>query len=150
LLAGTNASEGRGTTTPFETVGAPYVDPIALAESMNALHLPGVRFRTTWFLPQFSKYAGQMCAGVQIHVEDRKAVEPVALGVYLVRALQTLHPKEFACKAPGPDGRYHIDLDAGTGELRDPTLPATEILRGWAHEAEAFRAIHDRYALYDA
>lgn len=148
LLAGTNASEGRGTTKPFEVVGAPYADPLALAEHMNALHLPGVRFRPAFFLPLYSKHAGTMCAGVQIHVDDRKAVRAVALGVHLVRAFQALFPNDFAFKPAGPDGRYHVDLDAGTGELRDLSLSAETILAGWDREARAFQATHDRYALY--
>ena len=66
LLEGTNVSEGRGTTRPFETVGAPWVDAPALAARLNAMGLPGVRFRPTWFTPTFSKHAGQACAGVRL------------------------------------------------------------------------------------
>lgn len=148
LLAGTNACDGRGTTQPFEVVGAPYVDPLALADAMNAHGLPGVRFRPTWFLPQFSKLAGQMCAGVQIHVTDRKAVRAVALGVYLIRTLQALYPDDFRFTPPKADDRHHIDLSSGTSELREGRIPAAELVAKWDAEAQAFAPLHRKYLLY--
>ena len=95
LLEGTNVSEGRGTTRPFETVGAPWVDARALAERLNAMALPGVRFRPTWFTPTFSKHAGQACGGVQLHVTDRAAFRPVRTGVAVLKALHDQHPQDF-------------------------------------------------------
>src|SRR5512137_69271 len=72
-LEGTNLSEGRGTTKPFELFGAPWIDGHALAAKLNGLGLPGVRFREAWFTPSFSKFQGQLCGGCQIHVTDRGA-----------------------------------------------------------------------------
>lgn len=148
MLAGTNASDGRGTTQPFELIGAPYIDPLTLADAMNAHALPGVLFRPAWFLPQFSKHAGTMCSGVQLHVTDRRAVRPVALGVYLIRTLQALYPQDFQCTPPKADGRYHIDLSTGTSELREGRIPAGELVARWEAEAAAFLPVHTRYQIY--
>lgn len=95
LVEGTNLSEGRGTTHPFEVVGAPYIDPAALAAAMNALALPGVRFRPIWFTPSASKYAGQQIGGVQVHVTDRAAYCPVRTAVVLLQAVARLYPADF-------------------------------------------------------
>src|SRR5690606_25304013 len=76
VLEGTNLSEGRGTTTPFEVVGAPYVDPELLAEKLNGRSLPGLRFRPVRFRPTFDKWQGAECGGVQIHVIDANALRP--------------------------------------------------------------------------
>lgn len=146
LLAGTNVSEGRGTTEPFTLIGAPFVDGCRLAEHMNGLGLPGLRFAEAWFTPQFSKYAGTPCCGVRIHVENRRAVEPVKTGVYLISALRELCP-EFAFRVPENGARWHIDIASGTDELRLGVAPG-EICRRWQAEADAFRATLEQVALY--
>jgi uncharacterized protein YbbC (DUF1343 family) len=88
LLEGTNLSEGRGTTRPFELIGAPYLDPFAWANALNELPLPGVTFRPLRFSPTFHKWQGESCGGVQPHVTDRQAFLPFRTGVAL---LQTAH-----------------------------------------------------------
>ena len=148
MLAGTNVSDGRGTTRPFEVIGAPYIEPFALKEALDAIQLPGVAFSVTWFIPTFFKYPGQVCAGVQIHVLDKRAVRPVALGVRLIDTIRTLWPDQFAFTPPRPGGRWHIDIESGTDEIRLGEKTPDEILAGWAAEAEAFRPIRDRYGLY--
>ena len=82
-----NMSEGRGTTQPFELIGAPYIDEGALCEYMNSLCLPGVRARRARFTPTFSKFAGEMCRGIQIHVTDKRAFSPFEYGMRLFRYL---------------------------------------------------------------
>src|SRR5205085_7293576 len=82
---GTQLSEGRGTTRPFELIGAPYIDPDAYADKLNALSLPGVFFRSCVFQPTFQKHAGVSCGGVQIHVLDREAFEPVFAGIAMAK-----------------------------------------------------------------
>ena len=147
LFAGTNVSEGRGTTEPFTLVGAPWIDGGRLARRMNDVGLPGLRFAEAWFTPQFSKYQNVPCGGVRIHVTDSRAVHGVNTGVHLLCAVRELFP-EFAFRAPGPDGRWHIDIASGTDQLRRGEMSAEEICRAWAREAEAFRPTLEKYALY--
>lgn len=101
LFAGANVSEGRGTTEPFTLVGAPYIDGFRLARRLNDAGLPGLRFAEAWFTPQFSKYAGEVCGGVRLHISDRRAVDGVRTGVTMLRAVSGLFP-EFAFRAPKP------------------------------------------------
>lgn len=147
MLAGTNVSDGRGTTKPFEQIGAPFIDPFRLKEALDALQLPAIRFSATYFIPVFQKYRGEVCAGVRIHVLNRKEVRPVELGVKLIRTLQALYPKEFGFPYEN-SGRFHIDVETGTDEIRRNEKTAEVILRGWEREAEAFHRIRDRYSLY--
>ena len=96
LFEGTNASEARGTTRPFELVGAPWVEAERFADEMNARKLPGVHFRPAVFEPTFQKHAKKTCGGCQIHVLDRKAFKPVLTGVALIDAIKAAGPKDFA------------------------------------------------------
>src|SRR5690606_35986203 len=84
LLEGTNLSEGRGTTTPFEVAGAPFVDPELLADELNDRALPGVRFRPVRFRPTFDQWQGQVCGGVQFHVTDLQSFRPYATTLHLL------------------------------------------------------------------
>lgn len=149
MLAGTNATDARGTTRPFEQFGAPYINPFELKAELDALNLPAVRFSVVYFIPTFFKYAGEVCAGVQIHVLDRKQVKPVELGVKIIRTLQKLYPDDFSFKEPDATGRWHIDVETGTDEVRLNQKSADEILAGWEQEAEAFKAVRARYSLYE-
>jgi uncharacterized protein YbbC (DUF1343 family) len=122
LFEGTNLSEGRGTTRPFELIGAPYVDA-RWAETLNDCALPGVRFRDTWFTPTFHKYAGQPVHGVQLHVTDRTTFAPVRTGLAMLHTVRTLYPCEFgwrttAAGAEGTGHRHFIDLLWGSASLR--------------------------------
>ena len=149
MLAGTNATEGRGTTTPFTTVGAPYVNPLELADALDALHLDGLRFSPTHFIPSFSKYQGEVCGGVDIHVTDPRALRAVGLGLHLVRTLQALYPRDFAFRAPAtPDGRWHIDLSTGNDTLRTTQRSAAEIYTVWQTDAASFQEETLLYRLY--
>lgn len=148
LLEGTNVSEGRGTTRPFETLGAPWVDAHALAERLNALGLPGVRFRPTWFTPTFSKHAGQACGGVQLHVTDRAAFIPVRTGIAVLKALHDQHPGEFAFLPGQPP---FFDRLAGVDDLRaaiarGDTLDVIEAR--WQPGLVAFEALRRQHLLY--
>ena len=147
LFAGTNISEGRGTTEPFTLVGAPFVDGRKWAERLNDAGLPGVRFSESWFVPQFSKYAGEVCGGVRIHVKDSKITDGVRTGVTMLCTARELFP-EFGFRKPGSDGRWHIDIASGTDDIRKGVLSADEICANWQKEADAFRRIHEKYAIY--
>ena len=133
LLEGTNLSEARGTTRPFETVGAPWLDPDAAAGRANALGLPGVLFRPHVFRPTFHKYAGQDCGGVQLHVTDEGAFRPYETGLRLVKLLRDLDPARFRWRTETYEFRSDvpaIDLLAGTPRYRE-LVDAGESLDGW-------------------
>jgi uncharacterized protein YbbC (DUF1343 family) len=150
LLEGTNVSEGRGTTRPFETVGAPWVDATALAETLNALRLPGVRFRPTWFTPTFSKHAGKACAGVQLHVTDRAAFRPVRTGIAVLKALHDQHPKDFAFLPGEPP---FFDRLAGVPWLREAIVrgDAIDAIEArWHGPLAEFERRRQRHLLYPA
>ena len=100
LLEGTNISEGRGTTRPFEIFGAPFVKAESLCRELNVSRLPGVFFRENYFQPTFHKFAGELCSGAQLHVTDRNAFHPFQTGVEIIRTLRKLYPKQFAWKQP--------------------------------------------------
>ena len=114
LVEGTNLSEGRGTTRPFEYIGAPWLDGEWLAQALNALSLPGVRFRPAYFVPTFSKYQGELCGGVQFHVLDRTSFRPVDVALHLIALVKGRYPEAFGWRAPWTEGgHYPIDLLAG-------------------------------------
>jgi uncharacterized protein YbbC (DUF1343 family) len=154
LLEGTNLSEGRGTTRPFELCGAPWVDPRRLCERLAATALPGVVFRPATFRPTFQKFAGQSCGGLQIHVLDREAFEPVRTGLAVLAALRELsgerfawrrEPYEFVTDRPAIDllfgsARERVALEAG----RSPH----DIAQAWETEEAAFRERRKRFLLY--
>lgn len=149
MFGGTNVSEGVGTTRPFEFVGAPWLDALQLAEHMNNLKLPGVIFRPASFTPQYSKQQGKVCAGVQIHVTDKKAYRAVKTGVYLMAAIKELSGDEFHFGRPGELGDESIDLAVGEDSLRRGTSTPEELMRRWDQEAEAFKQMAKKYYLYE-
>ncbi len=144
LVEGTNVSEGRGTTRPFHLCGAPWVDPYALADALNAEGLPGVRWRPAWFTPMFNKYAGERCAGVQTHVLDRETFKPVLAGVALLKHLRRLHPEAFRWRTDPYEfvsDRLAIDLLGGGPGIRQGVeldIPLEDFDATWAPELEAF------------
>jgi uncharacterized protein YbbC (DUF1343 family) len=145
LLEGTNVSEGRGTALPFEVCGAPWIEGRALAERLNALALPGVRARATRFSPGSDKFAGEMCGGVQIHVTERDALRPVALGLHLVATLRDLYPEEFAWRAP------HFDRLVGSDRVRhalERGEPVEQLVQGWSETLAEFGHQREAYLLY--
>jgi uncharacterized protein YbbC (DUF1343 family) len=100
LFEGTNISEGRGTTRPFEIFGAPFIDAEKLCVKLNGLKLPGVLFRENYFQPTFQKFAGQLCGGAQLHVVDRNSFQPFKTGIEIIRAIRSLYPNGFEWKQP--------------------------------------------------
>ncbi len=121
LLEGTNLSEGRGTTRPFEVFGAPWLEPIAVAEALNALALPGVQFLPHKFRPMFDKHAGQVCGGAQIHLTDRSAFRPFQTGLRLVETVRRMGPIDFRWRTERYeyDDRPAIDLLTGSERFRE-------------------------------
>jgi uncharacterized protein YbbC (DUF1343 family) len=106
LMEGTNLSEGRGTTRPFEIFGAPFINAEKLCRALNDLKLPGVFFRENYFQPTFQKFAGELCGGAQIHVLDRNAYRSFQTGVEIIRCIRKLYPESFAWKQPPYEYEY--------------------------------------------
>jgi uncharacterized protein YbbC (DUF1343 family) len=144
LLEGTNVSEGRGTTRPFELVGAPWMGAERCADAMNRLDLPGVRFRPAVFEPTFHKHAKMTCGGCQIHVLDRTAFRPVEAGVGLVGAFRSAGTGRFVWREPPYEyerEKLPIDILAGSSDLRrqiEAGVPAREIARSWEAGVKQF------------
>jgi uncharacterized protein YbbC (DUF1343 family) len=168
LLEGTNISEGRGTTKPFELVGAPWIDGYKIVEELKALPLKGVKFRPSTFIPRHGKYAGQLCHGLQIHVTDRDVLEPVKLGLAIIWTAERLHPDKLqfnikcyedtlGCSVCGvgassikPQTRYYFDCLIGNDIIRkliEEGCDFKEIAR-LCDEIELFEKNRRKYLLY--
>ncbi len=144
LVEGTNVSEGRGTTMPFELIGAPYIDAFKLAEELAKLKLPGVVFRPAGFTPTFSKYQGQVCQGVQVIVMDRDIFEPVRTGMHLIRTIKALHPAKF-------EWRNSIDRLSGSDAFRlamDRGDTPEAFLKAQAADLKEYDTIRRKHLLY--
>ncbi|TLQ46847.1 exo-beta-N-acetylmuramidase NamZ family protein [Streptomyces marianii] len=144
LFEGTNLSEGRGTTRPFELLGAEGIDR-AWAAAANALGLPGVRFREAYFAPTFSKFQGKTVGGVQLHVHDREAFDPVRTGIGLLVTAKrgwsgfAWRPDNWIDKLTG-SALVRTMVDAGAG--------TDEVVGAWQQDLAAFRAVRRGYLLY--
>ena len=154
LFEGTMLSEGRGTTRPFELIGAPWLDGEKLASRLNAVGLKGVHFRAANFEPTFQKHARTTCGGCQIHVTSRQDFEPVRAGVALMRECYGLAPDRFEWRAPPYEYEHDkmpIDILAGSPALRqqiERQTPLDDIVASWkAGEAE-FAISREPYLLY--
>ncbi|GGX10472.1 exo-beta-N-acetylmuramidase NamZ family protein [Streptomyces lomondensis] len=144
LFEGTNLSEGRGTTRPFELLGAEGIDR-RWAAAANELALPGVRFREAYFAPTFSKFQGRTIGGVQVHVHDRDAFDPVRTGI----ALLVTAKRVWSGFAWRPD--HWIDKLTGSARVRtmiDAGADTDEVVAGWQEELAAFRRMRRKYLLY--
>jgi uncharacterized protein YbbC (DUF1343 family) len=155
LFEGTTASEGRGTTRPFELVGAPWVHAERLAADLNARALPGVHFRAAVFEPTFQKHARTTCGGCQIHVTDRRAFRPVLTGVALIEAVRAQDPGAFSWRKPPYEYEHDkepIDILAGSPALReaiDAGARAEDIAAAWPAAYGPFLIARARCLLYD-
>lgn len=152
LFEGTNLSEGRGTTHPFEWIGAPWLDSARLVKTLNALDLPGVRFRPQSFEPTYSKHKGVICNGVQIHVTHRARISAFETGLHMVAAVMQQHPHEFEFLPTSWEGKPpHFDLLSGSPRIREQLIarvPIHEIKRGWQKELAQFKKLRQKYLLY--
>jgi uncharacterized protein YbbC (DUF1343 family) len=154
LVEGTALSEGRGTTRPFEFIGAPYVNSRRLADYLNLLGLPGVYFRPAYFRPTFQKYAGVMCGGVQVHVLDRSSFEPYLAGISTIAAVNTLYPESFAWREPPYEYEYQklpIEIlcgGKGLPELMEKGARPPEIRSTWQQDEALFIEQRKPFLLY--
>lgn len=145
MFEGTLASEGRGTTRPFEEIGAPYGD-WRWRDALTALNLPGAAFREAYFSPTFSKFTGQTIGGVQLYVTDRHAYDPIRTGIAMLVTLRQTYPDGFGWR---PD--LWIDNLTGSDYVRksvDAGLSTDQIVAGWQPELDAFRAVRAKYLIY--
>ncbi len=151
FIEGTNVSEARGTSKPFEMVGAPWADGYKLAEYLNAIGLEGVGFRPASFIPTASKHQNEPCSGVQIHIFQREKVNAVLIGLYLIKAFHDLFPNDFQFRPPGPSGKTHFDLLLGTDKVRlaiEAGAEVDEIIDSWEDDLYKFKQIRQKYLLY--
>ncbi len=155
LFEGTNVSEGRGTTKPFELIGAPWIsDPDGFADSLNAMHVPGVHFRPHSFEPTYHKHANVLCGGVQIHVTDRAAFPAVEASVVLLDAFRRADPSAFAWREPPYEYEYDklpIDILYGSARLRQALadgVAARHLASEWRPDVAAFMKIREKFLLY--
>ncbi|AJQ29948.1 exo-beta-N-acetylmuramidase NamZ domain-containing protein [Pelosinus fermentans] len=147
ILGGTNISEGVGTTRPFEFVGAPWLNAYELAEKMTALHLPGVIFRPAYFTPNFGLYQNEACAGVQLHVIDKRTFLPVKTGISLLYSIQEMSGDKFSFTRNGKN-ESSIDLVTGDDSVRKGTYSLNELYSLWEKEMDQFKTMSKKYYLY--
>ncbi len=154
LLEGTNVSEGRGTTKPFEIVGAPWIDGQRLARRLNQEGLDGVFFRPVTFQPTFQKHAGRTCGGVQIHVLSPPYFSPLETAARLLSEVRREAPREFEWRLPPYEyetSRMPIDILAGSDRLRrhlDNNLDPKYIIEEWNEQLLPFLQVREKYLLY--
>ena len=151
---GTQMSEGRGPTKPFELIGAPYIDPDNYAERLTSLGLPGVIFRSCVFQPTFQKHAKVSCGGVQLHVVDRDRFDSVLAGIAMVKVAHDMYPSDFRWKEPPYEyvfDKNPFDVIAGTNKIREAFEEGTDldtIRQGWQAPLAEFENIRTPYLLY--
>ncbi|WP_318263791.1 DUF1343 domain-containing protein [Peribacillus simplex] len=146
LIEGTNVSEGRGTTKPFELIGAPYINSDELAGKLNALRLPGVKFRAASFTPTFSKHAGKLSHGVEIYITDRDEFKAVPTGLHIIKTIQDLYPGDFEFLAAN-----NFNLLIGNGWIMSRIKEGStvnEILKEYQVRQDAFKKVRKNYLLY--
>jgi len=155
MVEGANVSEGRGTTRPFEIIGAPYIEPDDLTVELRRVQLPGVVFRPLYFQPTFHKFEGDLCGGLQIHVMDRNVFKPVITGAAIISAIRRLYTDRFDWKQPPYEYVYDklpFDVINGGSRLREQIeagVPVSEIEESWRDGLNEFAERRGGYLLYD-
>jgi uncharacterized protein YbbC (DUF1343 family) len=154
IWEGTNVSEGRGTTQPFELFGAPYIDPLRLLEALNPGDTRGVILRPVEFEPTAHKWQGQLCRGFQLHVSDARSYQPYRTSLALLQAVHHCHGDQFKWKSPPYEYEYErmpIDLILGDKAIRESLTGGAsmgDMMEQWSDELAAFDALRRKYFLY--
>jgi uncharacterized protein YbbC (DUF1343 family) len=154
LLEGTNISEGRGTTRPFEIFGAPFIHAEAIVGVLKEFRLPGVVFRPLSFQPTFQKHSGILCNGAQIHVTDREKFRPFKTGVAIIKATHNTYPRDFVWNQPPyeyEEINLPFDILAGSDRLRkdiEAWKSLGEMQQWWREETKAFEKTRRKYLIY--
>lgn len=149
LFEGTNISEGRGTTRPFEIIGAPWINPYILIKKLSELSLEGVVFRPLFFIPTFSKYKDQQCGGIQIHVTDRNCFAPVKVTLNIINTILQIYPEKFNWIYKD---KYFFDMLMGTDKVRKSLIEGVsvnDIIYSWRDEFSNFCEVRSEYLLYN-
>jgi uncharacterized protein YbbC (DUF1343 family) len=155
MIEGTQVSEGRGTTKPFEMIGAPYVKPYDLIAELSKDHLPGVVFRPMHFQPTFHKFAGEICGGLQLHVTDRTTFKPVITSIRILSAIHKLYPNDFDWKQPPYEyvfDKLPFDVINGSANVCEQIMSGAsvaDIEAGWREPLEDFAELRNPYLLYE-
>jgi uncharacterized protein YbbC (DUF1343 family) len=149
FVEGINVSEGRGTTRPFEWIGSPWIDSEALAETLNKLDLPAVKFRPQYFTPHYSKYKEELCAGVQTHIMDPDKFNAPMIGIYVIKTIHDMYPEKFQWVKYE---KYFFDLLLGTDKARlaiegNQSIP--DLLADWKKQIKQFNTIRAKYLIYE-
>lgn len=146
LIEGTNLSEGRGTTKPFELIGAPFINSTDLAAELNALSLPGVKFRAASFTPTFSKHAGKLSHGVEVYVTDREEFDAVPTGLHIIKTVHDMYPEDFQFLE-----NNFFDKLIGNTWTRPMILEGaavSDITDKYKKDLDAFKKVRKEYLIY--
>jgi len=156
LFEGTSLSEGRGTEKPFEYIGAPWLHAQAIADSMNAMALPGVRFEALdyTFAENARKYPGELAHGVRFVITDREVYRPIAASLLFMEMAKRMHPEDFTFRGRAPEGggpmSYSLDRLSGTEKTRAAIEAGTvrDLLAAWKEDEARFTELRKPYLLY--
>lgn len=149
IFEGTNISEGRGTTRPFEIIGAPWLDAFKLADDMNNMKMDGVHFRPVYFTPTFSKQKDLLCRGVELHITDRKVFKPVKAGISLFYKIREMSGDKLEIIKPyTKTGKHFIDYLTGCSYIRENKYDLKTVLDMWSREADEFKNTKKKYEIY--
>ena len=155
LIEGTLLSEGRGTTLPFEQVGAPYINAEVFAKTLNNENLPGLFFRPQYFKPQFQKWSGEVCGGVQLHIIERNKIKPLATSISMLFLIKKLYPNDFSWRTEPYEfvnDRLAIDLLYGNSTLREAiesgNLSIKKLESSWEEDIKVFSSQREACLIY--
>lgn len=149
IFEGTNVSEGRGTTTPFELIGAPWFKSETLARELNNLNIEGVYFRPQYFTPTFSKYNGELCGGVYVHITDRHHFNAVNCSFIILDYIRKHYSDHFTINKPYVEGRPSLfEFEAGTDLFIKQEVDISEQLAVLKKDSDEFKEIRKKYLLY--
>ena len=155
LIEGTLLSEGRGTTLPFEQVGAPYINAEVFAKTLNNENLPGLFFRPQYFKPQFQKWSGEVCGGVQLHITERNKIKPLATSISMLFLIKKLYPNDFSWRTEPYEfvnDRLAIDLLYGNSTLREAiesgNLSIKKLESSWEEDIKVFSSQREACLIY--
>ena len=154
FLEGTNLSEGRGTTRPFEIFGAPFIEPFRFIERLEKFGLAGVKFRALQFIPTFNKYVGELCGGIQIHIINHQVFRPVLMGFAIIKTAFELYPQQFSFKEPPYEyelEKLPFDLLTGNPKWRKLLISGAnieEITEDFDESCHKFERVRKQFLLY--
>lgn len=143
VFEGANLSEGRGTTRPFEFIGAPFMNAFEYAEALNDLQLPGVSFRAAYFTPTFDDHSGQRCGGVQVHMTDIAVFEPIPTGLHMLKTACELYPEDVTL-------RSYVSTLMGVRNLHEDIWnhSVDSVISQWQDDLEQFKILREKHLLY--